>query len=293
MQDYLIREISKNKYVKAIAITAKNTVEKARQIHKTLPLATAALGRTLCAASMMGADMKDGGASVTIQIRGDGPLGTITVVSDNNGNVRGYLQNPAAILPLKSSGKLDVGGGVGAGYLTVIRDLAMKEPFIGHVELCNGEIAEDITKYFAESEQIPTACALGVLVDTDQKVKCAGGYIIQLLPGADDETVSLIEKAVIDAGPITTMLDRGMTIEGILDDILADLEPEILEKREIEYFCPCNEKKVLSALISLGEKELLEMIAENKDIEVTCQFCDKAYHFTDENLKDLLENAKK
>ncbi|MDP4108693.1 MAG: Hsp33 family molecular chaperone HslO [Bacillota bacterium] len=295
MMDYLIRAINEDGTVKATAITAKDIVERARQIHKTLPVGTAALGRTLCAASMMGDALKEDDASLTVQIKGGGPLGTVTAVADNLGNVKGYLQNPAVDLPLNENGKLDVGRAVGSdGVLTVIKDLGLKQPFIGQVSLLSGEIADDIAVYYTESEQIGTACALGVLIDRDQSVKAAGGYILQAMPGADDSVISVLEKAVLDAGPVTKMLDGGMTPEEILNILLKNVGPyRILMKREAAYVCGCTQERVERALISMGQSELLSLINDQKQAEITCQFCDRVYRFSEDQLRLLLKNSKK
>jgi len=292
MNDYLVRAVSEDGAIKAVAITSKNLVQRARDIHHCLPLATAALGRTLTAASMMGNMLKEEKGALTLQVKGDGPLGTIVTVSDSEGNVRGYLQNPGVELPLTERGKLDVGGGVGVGQLVVIKDLGLKEPFTGMTELVGGEIAEDIAAYFAESEQVPTACALGVLVDRDLSVKAAGGYLIQLLPGAGDEVVDRVEKGVLSAGPITAMLDRGSTPEEILNKVLSGFALHLAAPEKVEYRCQCSRDKVVRALLSMGRKELSSMAEEQPETEVTCQFCDKIYHFSREDLLDILKLAK-
>ena len=238
MQDYIVRAISKDGYIKAAAIVSTGLVERARRIHQTTPTATAALGRVLTAASIIGNTQKAEHGSVTLQFRGGGPLGTIMAVSDSRGNVRGYVQNPHVTLLEKYRGKLDVGAAVGTdGMLTVIRDLQMKEPYVGSVELVSGEIAEDITNYFAQSEQIPTACALGVLVDVDQSVKVAGGYLVQLLPGAPDSVIDRIESGIQDTGAVTAALDKGMTPQQILESVLPDFELEFLEEDPVAYQC--------------------------------------------------------
>ncbi len=293
--DYLIRAISKDGDVRISVVTSRETAERARTIHRTLPVGTAALGRTLCAASMMGDALKEEKGSVTIQIKGGGPLGTITAVADHEGNVKGYLQNPAVDLPLKENGKLDVSGAVGSdGILTVIKDLGLKQPFIGQVGLLSGEIADDIAVYFTESEQIGTACALGVLVDRDQSVKAAGGYILQAMPGASDAVVTKLENAVLRAGLITKMLDSGLLPEEIADRLLSEIGPySILSKREIGYICDCSKERVERALLSMGKGELGAMISEQNHAEVTCQFCDQVYRFSKEDLEKLLKNAKK
>ena len=275
--------------VKASAITAKEMVERARQIHKTLPVATAALGRSLMAASMMGNQLKEKDGSVTLRIKGGGPLGGITVVSDSQGNARGYVVNPLVDLPLKGPAKLDVGSAVGRdGSLTVIKDLCMKEPYVGTVPLVSGEIAEDITSYFAESEQIPTACALGVLVDVDQSVQCAGGYLIQLLPGADDAAISAIEQGIARVGPVTEALRGGLSARELVEQVLSEFQLEVLSEEPVEYRCYCSRERVTRALISMGREELNSLIREQGRAELTCQFCDKVYHYTNEELEGLL-----
>ena len=291
--DKLIRAITNDGFVKAAAIESTALTEKMRQIHKTLPVATAALGRTLAATSMMGNALKEEGASITVQIRGSGPLGAITAVSDSAGNVRGYVQNPAVDMPLRDDGKLDVGGAVGAegGILTVIKDYGKGEPFSGKVELLGGEIAEDIAAYFAESEQIPTVCALGVLVDTDQSVKKAGGYLIQLLPGADDDVIDRLEQGVRDAGSVTKMLTEGLSPEEILARVLGD-GFTVLAESPVEYQCKCSRKRVETALISMGKDDLSDLAGKGEDIEVTCQFSDAVYKFTASDIKALAETKK-
>ena len=288
--DQIIRVIAKDAPVKAMAITARDTVERARAIHDCWPVASAALGRLLMAASMMGAVLKAEDGSVTLRVRGGGPLGALTAVSDSGGNVRGYVQNPAVDVPRKAKGKLDVGAAVGGeGVLTVIRDLGMKEPYIGSVQLVGGEIAEDIAAYFVESEQIPTACALGVLIAPDQTVQAAGGYLIQLLPGADDAVVSAVERGVARLGAVSARLDGGMEPLELLQEVLADFELEVLETTPIEYRCYCSEERVSRALISLGREELDKLIREQDGAELTCQFCDRVYRYSGDQLRALRE----
>lgn len=292
MHDHLVRAITKDGFVNAVAITSREIVERARQIHKTLPTATAALGRLLTAASMMGNMQKVDDGSLTLQVKGGGPLGTLLAVSDAKGNVRGWVENPQISLLEKYRGKLDVGAAVGTdGMLTVIRDLRMKDPYVGSVELVSGEIAEDITQYFAQSEQIPTACALGVLVDTDQSVRAAGGYIIQLLPGAPEETIEKIEAGIRDAGNVTAMLDAGLDAEGLLKKVLAPFGLELLETTPVEYRCYCTRERVERTLLTLGEKELSEIVQSGETLHVDCQFCDKIYDFTPENVQEILNRA--
>ena len=290
--DQIVRVIAKDAPVKAMAISARDTVERARAIHDCWPVAAAALGRLLMAASMMGAVMKAEGGAVTLRIKADGPLGSLTAVSDSCGNVRGYVQNPAVDVPRKAKGKLDVGAAVGAdGELTVIRDLGMKEPYIGSVRLVGGEIAEDVAAYFVESEQIPTACALGVLIAADQTVQAAGGYLIQLLPGADDAVVSAIERGVARLGAVSARLDAGMDPLDLLREVLGEFELEVLDTAPIEYRCYCSEERVSRALISLGRDELTSLIEEQGGAELSCQFCGKAYRFGADDLKALRDGA--
>lgn len=293
MGDQLVRAITKDGMVKAVAVTTRELTERARQIHKTLPVATAALGRTLAAASMMGNALKEENASLTLQIKGGGPLGTVLAVSDHLGNVRGYVQNPQVDVPLREDGKLDVGRAVGAdGTLTVIKDIGLKEPYIGSVGLLGGEIAEDLAAYFVESEQIPTACALGVLIDRDQSVKAAGGYIIQLLPGAGEDVIAKVEGGVMAAGAVTALLDRDPDPEALLRTVLSDFEVEILETAPIEYKCYCSRDRVERALISMGVAELEDLLAEQGGCELGCQFCDKVYRFTDKELQAIIDQMK-
>lgn len=290
MADRIIRMLAKDAPVKASVITARDLVERARQIHLTLPTATAALGRTLMAASMMGNQLKEEDGSITLRVKGDGPLGAITVVSDSAGNVRGYVQDPAVDLPLKAPGKLDVGSAVGAGSLTVIKDLNLKEPYVGTIELLSGEIADDIAAYFSESEQIPTACALGVLVDRDQSVLAAGGYLIQLLPGAEEGLIDKIEAGVRRVGSVSHALSRGLDAQGLLEEVLSDFQLEVLETHPVEYRCSCSRERVSRALISMGREELSSLIAEQGQADLSCQFCDKVYHFSKEELEGLLSS---
>ena len=286
----LVRAMTRDGFVKAVAVTTTDIVERARQIHKTLPTATAALGRLLSAASMKGNMQKVENGSITLQVKGGGPLGTVLAVSDAEGNVRGYVQNGQISILEKYRGKLDVGAAVGTdGMLTVIRDLQMKEPYVGSVELVSGEIAEDVANYFVQSEQCPTACALGVLVDTDQHVRAAGGYIIQLLPGAPEQTIDLIEAGIQKAGAVTTLLDGGLSAQGLLETVLSGLDLEILETSPVSYKCYCSRDRVTSTLISLGKKEMQQIVEDRETIHVECQFCDTIYDFTPEEITKILE----
>ena len=290
--DQLVRVIAKDAPVKAMAITATEIVERARAIHDTWPVATAALGRLLMAASMMGDMLKEEQGSVTLRIRGGGPLGSLTAVSDSEGNVRGYVQNPAVDVPRKAHAKLDVGAAVGCeGDLTVIKDMGMKEPYVGSVQLVGGEIAEDIAAYYAESEQIPSACALGVLIAPDQSVQTAGGYLIQLLPGADDGVISAIERGIGRVGAVSAKLDAGLSALDLLKEVLSEFDLEVLETSPVEYRCYCSHERVSRALISMGREELTDLIEEQGGAELTCQFCDKVYNFSKEELENLLNSA--
>ena len=292
MKDYLVRGMSMDGFVKVVAIRSTELVRRGAQIQKTTPNATAAFGRALTAASMMGNMQKVENGSMTLQIRGGGPIGTITVVSDPEGNVRGCVTEPHVPLVEKYPGKLDVGATVGkGGTITVIRDLQMKEPYVGSAQLVSGEIADDVTAYFAQSEQIPTACALGVLVDRDQSVKVAGGYIVQLLPGAPEDIIDRLEAGVQKAGAVTPMLEQGMTPEDMLGQVCGDLGVVFLETTEISYKCYCSRERVEAALISLGHKELQEIADEGKSFPVECQFCDTVYSFTPEDIRTLLKNC--
>ncbi len=277
-------------FVKVVAIRSTQIVRRAAQIHKTTPNATAAFGRALTAAAMMGNMQKVEDGSMTLQIRGGGPIGTITCVSDATGNVRGCVTEPRVPLVEKYPGKLDVGATVGTdGTLTVIRDLQMKEPYVGSIQLVSGEIGDDVTAYFAQSEQTPTACALGVLIDRDQSVKVAGGYLLQLLPGAPDEVIDKLEAGIQKAGAVTAMLEQGMTPEDILGAVAGDLGVLFMETTEVGYKCYCSRERVTRALISLGRGELEEIRSEGKTFPVECQFCDAEYAFTPEDIAGLLE----
>lgn len=289
MKDYLVRGMTMDGLVKVVAIRSTEIVREGARIQKTTPNATAAFGRALTAASMMGNMQKVENGSMTLQIKGDGPMGGMVCVSDSVGNVRGYVYNPNVPLMEKHPGKLDVGATVGAGTLTVIRDLQMKEPYVGSIELISGEIGDDVTAYFVQSEQIPTACALGVLVDRDLSVKVAGGYLIQLLPGATDETITAVEEGIRRAGAVTPMLEQGMTPEDILGQVLGDLGVVFMETTEVSYQCYCSRERVTSALISLGKKELTEIAEEGKPFPVECQFCDEIYKFTPDDIREILK----
>ena len=292
MNDYIVRGMSMDGFVKVVGIRSTELVRRGAEIHKTAPNATAAFGRALTAASMMGNMQKVEDGSMTLQIKGDGPIGSVVCVSDSVGNVRGYVYEPNVPLVEKYPGKLDVGATVGrSGTMTVIRDLQMKEPYVGSIELVSGEIGDDITAYFVQSEQIPTACALGVLIDKDTSVKVAGGYLLQLLPGAPEETINALEKGIQRAGAVTAMLEQGMTPEDILGVVCGDLGVVFLETTPVEYKCYCSRERVTAALISLGKEELSDIIKEGKTFPVECQFCDTLYLFTPENIREILEKV--
>ncbi len=288
MNDELVRVISGDGFLKATALRSTQLVEQARNIHQCSPMATAALGRVLTACSMMGNMQKIEDGSLTLQIRGDGPLGTLLAVSDAAGNVRGYVTDPQVALLEKRRGKLDVGAAVGHGMLTVIRDLRLKEPYVGSVELRSGEIAEDIAAYFAQSEQVPTACALGVLVDVDQSVRAAGGYLIQLLPGAPETLIEQVEAGVRNAGPVTPILVEDPDPASLLRRVLPGLGLEVLETAPVTYRCYCSRARVRSTLASLGKEELRDIVAKGETVHAGCQFCDADYAFGPEEIAEIL-----
>lgn len=289
--DYMIRATAGNNQIRAFAATARDAVEAARQFHNTSPVATAALGRLLTAGGMMGWMMKGEKDLLTLQIKGDGPLGGVTVTADSAGHVKGYVNQPQVLLHANELGKLDVGGAVGQGMLQVIKDLGMKEPYVGSCQLQTGEIAEDLTYYFAVSEQVPSSVGLGVLMEKDNTVRQAGGFIIQLLPFTPDEVIDELERKLAGMEPVTAMLDKGMSPEQILEELLGDLGLEINEKRELAYRCDCSRERIGQALISIGRKDLQEMIDDGEPIEVNCHFCNKNYEFGVEELRELLKKA--
>lgn len=290
--DRILRATAGDGFVKMSAISAKETVERAKTIHNCTPTTAAALGRTLCAASMLGNMMKEDNGSLTIRINGGGPIGSIIAVSDSAGFVRGYVTNPMVDLPLRSDGKLDVGGAVGKnGFLTVSRDIGLKEPYIGSTELVSGEIAEDLTSYMLESEQIPAACGLGVLVDTDMSIKSAGGFIVQLMPGAPDELIDKLEENILMMDALTTILAED-GLEAVFDQVLKGLEHHIVGTDEVGYRCSCSRDRVAEAILGVGADELKNMVAEGKDVDVSCQFCDTVYTFTPDDISKLLEQLK-
>ena len=289
--DKIIRATAADGFVKMAVITARDTVERARLIHGCSPTACAALGRTLCAASLLGEAMKEEQASLTIRINGGGPIGSIVAVSDSGGNVRGYAENPFVDPPRRRDGKLNVGAAVGrSGMVTVSRDLGLREPYIGSTELVSGEIAEDITAYLTESEQVPSACALGVLVDTDRSIKAAGGFIVQLMPGADEALIGTLEDNIFMMDQLTTILDEDGA-EAVFTQVLKGLEFHVVGETAVGYRCYCSRERVAEALRSVGGEELESMIAEGKELSVSCQFCDTLYRFTPDELRELKEGA--
>lgn len=288
MSDYIIRAMAAGGQIRAFAATTKDLVEHARQIHNTSPVATAGLGRMLTAASMMGATLKNSSDVLTLIAKGDGPLGGITVTADSASNVKGYVNNPSFVNPPNFFGKFDVGGAIGNGTLTVIKDIGLKEPYSGQVSLITGEIAEDLTYYFATSEQVPTSVALGVLMNKNNTVRQAGGFIIQLMPFASDEVIDALEAKIKRITSITSLLDSGMSPEDILNQVLGDMDLEITDTIPTAYNCNCSRERVTKAIISIGKKEITDMINEGKDIEVNCHFCNKNYVFTPEDLKKLI-----
>ncbi len=291
MTDYIIRASAADNQIRAFAATTRELVEHARQIHGTSPVATAALGRLLTAGAMMGSMMKGETDILTLQIKGNGPIGGITVTADSKGHVKGYPYQPEVMLPANARGKLDVGGALGAGIMTVIRDLGLKEPYVGQTHLVSGEIAEDLTYYYATSEQVPSSVALGVLMNKDNTVRRAGGFIIQLMPFAEDEVINKLEKKIGELDGITGLLDQEMTPEMILTHILGDLGLELLDQLPASFECNCSKERVEKAVISIGQKEITEMIEDNEPIEVNCHFCNRHYHFTVDELKGFLRKA--
>ena len=293
MSDYIVNAITSNGAIRVVAADTTELCNRAQEIHKMSPTAAAALGRALTAAAIMGSMLKSSDDSITVQLSGGGPIGRVVAVGDGKANVKGYVDNPLVDLPLNPNGKLDVGGAVGRdGFLSVIRDLGLKEPYVGQVPLVNGEIAEDLTKYYATSEQIPTAVALGVLVDVDYTIKAAGGFILQVLPGAYDEDIDNVEKTVASISSVTQMLSEGKKPEDIVKQLLSDYEIEFFDNVPTMYKCDCSRERTDRALISIGQEELTKIIEEDGKAQITCHFCDNIYDYTKEELTELLESAK-
>lgn len=291
MTDYIVRATAAEGQIRAFAAVTKDTVEEARRRHGTSPVATAALGRLLTAGAIMGSMMKNDTDMLTLQIRGDGPLGGITVTADSHANVKGYVLNPDVMLPPKN-GKLDVGGAVGIGLLTVIKDMGLKEPYSGQTILVTSEIAEDLTYYFANSEQVPSSVGLGVLMDKDNTVKCAGGFIIQLMPFAENKTIDQLEENLKKVTSVTKLLDAGYTPQQLLEELLGGMGLEITDTMPARFDCNCSKERVEQAVVSIGKKDIEEMIKEGKDIEVKCHFCNTAYKYTIDELKEILKRSK-
>lgn len=292
MGDYIVRAIAANDQIRAFAAVTTETVETARQDHNTSPVATAALGRLLTAGAMMGTMMKGEKDILTLQIKAGGPLEGITVTADSKGRVKGYVGNPNVCIPANSKGKLDVAGAVGIGFMNVIKDMGLKEPYVGQVALQTSEIAEDLTYYFATSEQVPSAVGLGVLMNKDNTVRQAGGFIVQLMPFAEENTIAKLEENVQKITSVTNLLEEGHTPESLLDKVLEGFDVEINEKIPTKFYCNCSRERVEKALISIGRKELNEMIQEGKPIELNCHFCNHNYEFTVEELKEILRKCK-
>lgn len=291
MEDYIIRATAANARIRAFAATTKNLVETARQAHNTSPVATAALGRLLTAGAMMGSMMKGEKDILTIKIEGNGPIEGLTVTADSKANVKGYAFNPDVLIPANDKGKLDVAGALGIGVLSVIKDIGLKEPYVGQTILITSEIAEDLTYYFATSEQTPSSVALGVLMNRENTVRQAGGFIIQLMPGADDEVITKLEERLKEITSITSMLDEGYTPEMILEKLLGDMDLEIMDKLPTRFYCNCTKHRVEKAIVSIGRKDLTELIEADEPIEVNCHFCNTNYKFEVEELKDIIKRS--
>lgn len=288
MNDYIVRATAAGETVRAFAIRSTDLTAEARELHHTFPVVTAALGRLLSAGAMMGSMMKGENDKLTLQMKGDGPIVQMTVTADSHGNVKGFAANPSVDIPLKYAGKLDVGGAVGKGFLTVIMDLGLKEPYNGQVEIQTGEIGDDLAYYYTVSEQTPSVVGLGVMVDTDSSVKHAGGFILQVMPDATEETIEALEAKVAGAEPVTTMMDKGMTPEDILEYYLGDLGLSINEKMPVRYYCGCSKERVAGALATISTEDLQEMINDGEEIEVKCYFCNSAYKFSTEELEEMI-----
>lgn len=292
MSDYIVRATAANAQIRAFAATTRDAVEMARVAHDTSPVMTAALGRLLTAGAMMGATLKGEDDLLTLQVKGIGPGKGVVVTADSKANVKGYAINPQAMLPPNAKGKLDVGGAIGAGFLTVIKDMGLKEPYTGTVELQTGEIGDDLTYYFATSEQVPSAVGLGVLMEKDNTVKQAGGFIIQLMPYAEEEVIEKLEAKISTMDSVTKLLDSGMSPEEILEYILGDLELEITDTLPTQFYCNCDKERVEKVIVSIGRKEIQSIIDDGEPIEVKCQFCNKGYNFDIDELKEILKRSK-
>lgn len=292
MEDYIVRGTAADNQIRVFAATTRNMVEFARSTHNTSPVATAALGRLLTAGAMMGSMMKGENDILTLQIKAGGPINGITVTADSHANVKGYVGNPNVVIPANSNGKLDVAGAVGIGILNVIKDIGMKEPYVGQTALQTSEIAEDLTYYFATSEQIPSSVGLGVLMNKDNTVRQAGGFIIQVMPFAEDKVIAELEERLSKVTSVTSMLDEGMTPENILSEIFGDIPLDIMDKNSTQFACNCSRNRVEKALISVGRKELESMISDGEPIEMNCHFCNSKYVFEIDDLKKMLRNSR-
>lgn len=293
MKDYLVRATAADAQIRAFAATTRQMVETARQKHDTSPVVTAALGRLLTVGSMMGSMLKGEEDLLTLQVTGDGPMGGMTVTADSKGHVKGYANEPQVILPANSQGKLDVGGAVGSGILRVIQDSGLKDPYVGQTVLQTGEIAEDLTYYFATSEQVPSSVGLGVLMERDNTVRQAGGFIVQLMPFAEEETISRLEQNLGKIRSVTSMLDEGLTPEELLGLVLEGMDIQFRDTCEVEFSCSCSKERVEKALISIGREEIDKMIADGEPIEVKCHFCNKGYQFSVQELEEIVEKCRK
>ena len=293
MPDILTKAVTKNGLIRIYAVNSKNIVGAAQDYHKTLPLATAALGRLLTGATLMGSMMKEEDSSLTLQLHGDGILGRVLAVANSKGEVKGYVENPLAELPLNKCGKIDVGGGIGRGYLSVVKDLKLKEPYIGQVPIQTGEIGDDIAFYFAQSEQVPSLVALGVLVDRDYTVKQAGGFIVQIMPDCDEFNLKKFEKAAENITSVTAMLERGLLNEELIREVMKDFEVDILENVNVDYVCDCSDERMRRGITSLGKTEIQSIIDEQGEAEIVCQFCNKTYLYDKVELEKMKENAHK
>lgn len=291
-RDYMIRAVAADAQIRAFAVTARDLTETARQAHNTSPIATAALGRAMSGALMMADMLKGPRDLLTLQIDGDGPMQGLVVTADNHGNVKGYVKNPAVILPPNEQGHLNVGGAVGRGTLTVIRDMNLKDPYIGQIPLVTGEIAEDLTAYYAQSEQIPSSVGLGVLMNRENTVRRAGGFVVQLMPFADDSVITRLEENIRKISSVTSILEEDSTPEHLLQTVLDGFDLQVTSVEDVRFHCGCNSDRFERGLLLLGEKELSEIVEEGKEIDLTCQFCNRSYRFSQEKIRELLAIAK-
>ncbi len=293
MSDILTKAVTKNGLIRIYAVNSKNIVQSAQSYHQTMPLATAALGRLLTGATLMGSMMKEKDSSLTLQMHGDGPLGRVLAVANSKGEVKGYVENPIADLPLNIKGKIDVGAGIGQGYLSVVKDLRLKEPYIGQVPIQTGEIGDDIAFYFAQSEQVPSLVALGVLIDRDYTVKQAGGFIVQIMPDCDEFNLRKFEKAAENITSVTVMLEKGISNEELIREVMKDFEVDILENVNVDYVCDCSDERMKRGITSLGKSEIQDIIDEQGEAEIVCQFCNKTYLYNKEELEKMKDKTQR